>query len=261
MSSICVGQKFNYWVVVKDGGRNKDRHRSWLCKCKCGKKKKVEERYLLQDRSTSCGCSKQADLKGQRFGSLVARRSYRAKGKIWWECQCDCGKAKLARVDALIAGTTIHCGCSRRGRVLLRFKKLRNVWHGMLSRCEDPRHVAYKNYGGRGILICKSWHSFESFKEWAIESEYNPRLTIDRIDNDSNYCPGNCQWITKTENGRKGRHVKLDKEKVALIKNMLNTSIKQYEIAEMFNVAGSVISRIKHGTRWDDKPKKELANG
>ena len=84
-------------------------------------------------------------------------------------------------------------------------KRLYGIWSNMKSRCNNPRCIAYKYYGERGIKVCKEWSSFESFREWAMSSGYSDDLQIDRIDNDGNYCPKNCRWVTQKQNLRNTR--------------------------------------------------------
>jgi hypothetical protein len=76
-------------------------------------------------------------------------------------------------------------------------------WKNMLSRCEDPNHINFNDYGGRGIKVCERWHNFENF----LADMGNPftdnkskALQIDRINNNGNYEPGNCRWVTPREN-------------------------------------------------------------
>ena len=73
----------------------------------------------------------------------------------------------------------------------------------MHQRCTDPKHKGWRFYGAKGIAVCPEWHDFDSFLRWAMASGYKPGLTIDRIKSERGYEPGNCGWITRSENGRR----------------------------------------------------------
>lgn len=88
-----------------------------------------------------------------------------------------------------------HGACKRN-------KRLYGVWNSIIHRCEDPKRDKYAAYGGRGIAVCAEWHNPNAFMDWAEASGYKPGLQLDRIDNDGDYCPENCQWATPKENCR-----------------------------------------------------------
>ena len=89
-------------------------------------------------------------------------------------------------------------------------KRLFNIWETMNGRCENPNRSNYERYGGRGISVCAEWHKAENFIKWALENGYKKGLQIDRIDNNGNYCPDNCRWVTiyeQNNNKRTSRYI------------------------------------------------------
>lgn len=98
-------------------------------------------------------------------------------------------------------GRTTH-GYARQGDQ----HPLYRVWNGMICRCETPSSGGYENYGGRGIMVCDEWrHDFVAFKEWAMANGWKKGLHIDRKDNDGNYSPDNCRFVTAAVNARNKR--------------------------------------------------------
>jgi len=99
--------------------------------------------------------------------------------------------------------------CNRRNLkhgAYVRCQRLYSVWTTMIHRCEDAKREKYKDYGGRGIAVCKEWHEPNTFMDWAFSSGYSEGLQLDRINNSGGYSPDNCRWVTPKQNSRNRRN-------------------------------------------------------
>lgn len=122
------------------------------------------------------------------------------KHRSLWNCECHCGKKFVSVGTELKRGKIKSCGCMRNTINGLYKSRLYRIHHLMICRCYTESTSNYDRYGGRGITVCDNWkNDFMNFYRWAIGNGYREDLTLDRIDNDGNYCPENCRWVTKKE--------------------------------------------------------------
>ena len=194
------------------------------------------------------------DLTGQRLGRLVvierATDHVTSGGHrfVCWRCKCDCGNTVVVKGASLRYGITKSCGCisaellDQRNTIHgMSHTKLYEVWKGMKSRCENPNHVGFKDYGGRGISVCEEWRDdFRQFYEWAIVHGYMDGLTIDRVDNIEGYSPKNCRWVTQAFQNTHKRN-----------NHLISFSGQTHTLAEWARITGidrtAILDRLKRG--------------
>lgn len=146
------------------------------------------------------------DITGKRFGLLIVESYSHTKARhSYWKCVCDCGGTKTCRANSLQQGATTSCGCVGNSTNFshgLTKHPLFPVWSGMKQRCSSHVSEKYKkHYYSKGIRVCRLWkNSFLNFFNWAISNGWEKGKQIDRINNNGNYSPSNCRFVTPAEN-------------------------------------------------------------
>lgn len=162
---VTVGERFGAWTVEAATPGKAGAPAHLLCRCDCGNTGKVLEIHFRTGRSSSCGTC-----------------------------------ARLNKLSAAQRATAESVGFGAFDRTV--YMRLRNIHDGVLSRCNNPNDPGYANYGGRGIRMCATWADApETFVIWAMSQpgHASPNKSLDRVDNDGNYEPGNCRFATQTE--------------------------------------------------------------
>lgn len=206
-----ANQKFNRLTVLRVDGVHRKKVK-WLCLCDCGKETIVDSYRIRNGLTKSCGClnSELSRERGQE--SVVA--------------------AQQARVT--------H-GYSRKGNI----HPLWNVWYAMKQRCYRKESDAYRFYGARSIQVCSEWMDSGTFIEWSLSNGWESGLQIDRINNDEDYSPSNCRFVTPKENSRNRRNNRL-----------ISYQDRMMTIAELSELTGieqsKIISRLKNNWPIED---------
>jgi hypothetical protein len=218
-----------------------------------------------------CSMPTAIDLTGSVIGRLTVlrhagRQFVGGRMRHCWEVRCECGNTLVIDTGPLRDGRTRSCGCLRTEMIVARSTKHGfggrttrtaeyRIWRGMKQRCSDPNCLAWPDYGGRGIAVCDRWkNDFEAFLA-DMGPRPSARHSIDRIDVNGHYEPGNCRWATQKEqcrNTRRNRFIEVDGKRALLI-----------EWAERLGVDASVVEgRLARG--WSERDavsKPRMSNG
>lgn len=151
---------------------------------------------------------------GKKYGNLeVIHEAGRSEnGAMLWFCKCDCGRYIITKGRNLRVGKTKSCGCYKKNRLIsINIKHgdsgrvEYSAWNAIVSRCNNPQNIAYKNYGGRGIKVCKRWLKYKNFIH---DVGYRPSKnhSLERRNNDKGYSKSNCYWATRKQQSRNKRN-------------------------------------------------------
>jgi hypothetical protein len=198
------------------------------------------------------------DRAGQTFGRLTVKSLHHKEGKphykTFWNCVCACGSKCVVRANSLTKGTTQSCGCLKKETAAaLKFSHGMNrspehrAWKQMKTRCLNENSTFYARYGGRGIKIHPEWvNDFKKFFAY-VGPKPSPRYSINRIDNNGDYAPGNVMWATGEEQGQNTSTTKLNACKVKTIRE---SALPTRELASAFSVSRTTIQIVRRGGTW-----------
>ena len=210
-----TGKKFGRLTVTSL--HSKGKRTLWNAVCDCGVIKVCEAYCLKTGHTKSCGCYHSEVIRskgviipvGTKFNNLTMVKELERvmlpsgqENRVYL-CLCDCGKDTIVRHSHLIKNKIKTCGCLVGESHGMSQTKLYRVWRQMQERCHKDYTIERnkKNYQNRGISVCAEWrNSFLSFYNWSMANGYKEGLEIDRRNNDGNYEPSNCRYITRIEN-------------------------------------------------------------
>lgn len=192
-------------------------------------------------------------LAGKIVGSLTVLKEVGKNrfGEYMWECLCVCGSTSIMRGTVLKRHRVKFCAKCRNANNRkassshgLSKTRIYSIWCGVKKRCYNPSEEAYKNYGGRGIIMCKRWQIFENFYQ-DMYPTYMDDLTLDRINNNGNYTPRNCRWATHKQQAKNTRK--------SVFLTLEGTEKNVIDWAELSDTKPAIIlSRIRRGWEIQD---------
>lgn len=192
-----IGERFGRLVIVGVVRDEKRKRYHAVCKCDCGGGKVCQYIHLKRGKTKSCGCIERERVESARVRNEERRRKYQAMMDGYEERRKE-RKRKAEEKDRQKAEYREFVKDNIR---------LYYCWQSMLRRCDWAKHPNYRNYGARGVCVCEEWrHDFRAFATWAALNGYADDLAIDRINDNGNYEPSNCRWVTRVENNNNKRN-------------------------------------------------------
>jgi hypothetical protein len=215
-------------------------------------KQLCRKHYLRMNRTGTLESSFRLVKAFDRYGRLTTvRQAPSPRNK--WLCKCACGNEVIVFASNLTRGHSTSCGCSRRERMTTHGKSTSaeyRAWTNIRTRCENPDTPYWGFYGGRGIQLCERWHRFENFL-----SDMGPRppnRSIDRINVDGDYEPGNCRWATQSvqcRNKREQHFVLIDGRQISLAEAVERSDLRYNTVLYRIKRGWSVLDALKRRPR------------
>jgi len=189
------------------------------------------------------------DLTGKKIGRWSVGRLVPGVRRRY-ECTCECGTIRLVDSSNLLLGASLSCGCGARQNRRTHGRHGTpeyRAWKAMKNRCYNSNLESWHRYGGRGIKVYGPWLTdFEAFFEH-IGPRPSPKHSVDRIDNDGDYAPGNVRWATNKEQAASRCLTKLSDDDVAFIRHWISRGHRSKHIAEAFSITDSYVRMIARG--------------